>query len=54
MDQGLNQDMEVRGPGPENAVLFIDLLIGNVPIVRFCSPGAEAQFVKDVTRRLEA
>src|SRR6266568_6526835 len=45
--------MIFRRAGPEDAILLGNLLVGNTPVVRFRSPGAEPQFIEYLARGLE-
>src|ERR1051326_8933371 len=42
--------MVERGTGPENALLIIDLFVGNAVIVRQSSTRSEAQFIENLAR----
>src|SRR5205814_3149403 len=44
--------MIFRRAWPEDAILLGNLLVGNAPVVRFRSPGAEPQFIEYLTRGL--
>src|SRR5205814_9679200 len=45
--------MIFRRAWPEDAILLGNLLVGNTPVVRFRSPGAEPQFIEYLARGLK-